>query len=125
MDFKEKWLPFDAVVPVDAETTQALVEQIHRLVRLVGDIRLDEALQEPVAWMMTNAIGKPYFRKNPQDKVFNPQPLYTSPRTQKPWVGLTPEDYDSMRPRVPYIVNDFSFAGVSAIVAAKLKEKNT
>jgi hypothetical protein len=43
---------------------------------------------------------------------------------QKPWVGLTPEDYDSMRPRVPYIVNDFSFADVAAIVEAKLKEKN-
>jgi hypothetical protein len=41
------------------------------------------------------------------------------------WVGLTPEDYDSMRPRVPYIVNDFSFADVAVIVEAKLKEKNT
>ena len=43
----------------------------------------------------------------------------------KPWVGLTPEDYDSMRPRVPYVVNDFSFADVAAIVEARLKEKNT
>ena len=41
-----------------------------------------------------------------------------------PWVGLTAEDYDSMRPRVPYVVNDFSFADVAAIVEAKLKEKN-
>ena len=40
------------------------------------------------------------------------------------WVGLTPEDYDSMRPRVPDIVNDFTFADVAAIVEAKLKEKN-
>jgi hypothetical protein len=40
------------------------------------------------------------------------------------WVGLTPEDYDSMRPRVPYIVNDFTFADVAAIVEAKLTEKN-
>jgi hypothetical protein len=31
---------------------------------------------------------------------------------------------NSMRPRVPYIVNDFSFADVAAIVEAKLKEKN-
>ena len=43
----------------------------------------------------------------------------------KPWVGLTAEDYDSMRSRVPYVVNDFSFADVAAIVEAKLKEKNT
>jgi len=46
------------------------------------------------------------------------------PETQKPWVGLTPEDYDSMRPRVPDIVNDFTFADVAAIVEEKLKEKN-
>ena len=44
--------------------------------------------------------------------------------SNKAWVGLTPEDYDSMRPRVPHIVNDFSFADVAAIVEAKLKEKN-
>lgn len=48
----------------------------------------------------------------------------TSP-PQRTWVGLTPEDYDAMRPRVPYIVNDFTFADVAAIVEAKLKEKNT
>jgi hypothetical protein len=46
------------------------------------------------------------------------------PETHKPWQGLTPEDYDSMRPRVPYTVNDFALADVAAIVEAKLKEKN-
>ena len=45
-------------------------------------------------------------------------------QSKREWVGLTPEDYDSMRPRVPHIVNDFSFADVAAIVEAKLKEKN-
>ncbi len=48
----------------------------------------------------------------------------TVEKAQREWVGLTPEDYGSMRPRVPYIVNDFSFADVAAIVEAKLKEKN-
>ncbi len=46
-------------------------------------------------------------------------------QVDKPWVGLTPEDYDSMRPRVPYTVNDFALADVAAIVEDKLKEKNT
>jgi len=50
--------------------------------------------------------------------------LVRSDYSNKPWVGLTPEDYDSMRPRVPYVVNDFSFADVAAIVEARLKEKN-
>ena len=94
MDFKEEWLLPGAVVTVDAETTQALVGQIHRLIRLVGSIKLEQSLQppadEPVAWMMTNAVGKPYFRKKPQDKVFNPQPVYTAPLACE-WVGLTVE----------------------------------
>jgi len=35
--------------------------------------------QEPVAWMHTTGTGHVYFRKKPQDKVFNPQPVYTAP----------------------------------------------
>jgi hypothetical protein len=46
------------------------------------------------------------------------------PETHKPWVGLTPEDYDSIRSRVPHIVNDFALADVVAIVESKLEEKN-
>lgn len=38
---------------------------------------------QPVAWMHTNATGYVYFRKNPQDKVFNPQPLYATPFQRK------------------------------------------
>ena len=44
-------------------------------------------LDEPVAWMHTTGTGHVYFRKKPQDKVFNPQPVYTSPKRE--WVGLT------------------------------------
>jgi len=54
--------------------------------------RLGQAENKPVAWMMTNALGKPYFRKKPQDKVFNPQPVYTSPQPQEPLVGLTSDE---------------------------------
>lgn len=32
--------------------------------------------KEPVAWMHTNGVGHVYFRKKPQDKVFNPRPVY-------------------------------------------------
>ena len=35
-----------------------------------------EKLSEPVAWMHTNGVGHVYFRKKPQDKVFNPRPVY-------------------------------------------------
>ena len=46
------------------------------------------AQQEPVAWMHTTGTGHVYFRKKPQDKVFNRQPVFTAP-PKKEWVGLT------------------------------------
>ena len=48
-------------------------------------------LDEPVAWMHTTGTGHVYFRKKPQDKVFNPQPVYTAP-PKKQWVGLTADE---------------------------------
>lgn len=42
MDFKEEWLFPGAVVSVDVETMQALVEEIHRLICLVGSIKLEQ-----------------------------------------------------------------------------------
>ncbi len=53
--------------------------------------RVDEKAkreQEPVAWMHTTGTGHRYFRKKPQDKVFNPQPVFTTP-PKREWVGLT------------------------------------
>jgi hypothetical protein len=38
--------------------------------------------------MHTTGTGHVYFRKKPQDKVFNPQPVYTVP-PRREWVGLT------------------------------------
>jgi hypothetical protein len=37
---KEEWLFPEAVVPVDAETTAALVAEIHRLIDVVGGMAL-------------------------------------------------------------------------------------
>jgi hypothetical protein len=39
-----------------------------------------------VAWMHTTGTGHVYFRKKPQDKVFNPQPVFTSP-PKREWVS--------------------------------------
>jgi hypothetical protein len=47
-----------------------------------------------------------YFRKKPQDKVFNPQPVYTAP-PKREWVGLTlneaEEFYDKYTDRAELI----------------------
>ena len=39
---KEEWLMSGAVVPVDAETTQALVEQIKKMISTIGDLMLNQ-----------------------------------------------------------------------------------
>ena len=76
--------------------------------------------QEPVAWMHTTGTGHVYFRKKPQDKVFNPQPVYTSP---KQWVGLTDEDIKPFCDANHIIFGAYTLDFVKAI-EAKLKEKN-
>ena len=44
MEMKEEWLMPGAVVPVDAETTAALVAEIKRLIGVVGDMALKESV---------------------------------------------------------------------------------
>ncbi len=57
---KEKWLFPGAVVPVDVETTAALVAEIHRLIDVVGGLALatPALVQEPVA-TVTSESGNP------------------------------------------------------------------
>ena len=42
MRFKEEWLMPGAVVPVDAETTRLLVEEIKRLIGVIGGMALKQ-----------------------------------------------------------------------------------
>lgn len=66
MEMKEEWLMPGAVVPVDAETTAALVAEIKRLIGVVGDMALNmQPAQKPVAqvwryyFIQSSAIGNP------------------------------------------------------------------
>jgi hypothetical protein len=52
---KEEWLFPGAIVPVDVETTSALVAEIKRLIDVVGGMAL--AQQEPVAWQQCPWTG--------------------------------------------------------------------
>ena len=85
--------------------------------------------QEPIAWMHTTGTGHVYFRKKPQDKVFNPQPVYTAP-PKREWVGLTADEIwecnkasgSAVEFHICYAhqnVEDFAES-----IEAKLKEKN-
>ena len=45
---KEEWLFHGAVVPIDVETTAALVAEIKRLIDVIGGMALAQPEQEPV-----------------------------------------------------------------------------
>ena len=87
---------------------------------------LSEPEQQPVAWMHTTATGEVYFRKKPQDKVFNPQPVYTTP-PQREWQVLTDEEIFEAENSVPdEVISDRDWCVYFArAIEAKLKEKNT
>ena len=78
---------------------------------------------EPVAWMHTSAAGNVYFRKKPQDAVFNPQPLYLDP-LRREWQGLTDDEmaaaWSQSKGDVLQRLKPFARA-----VEQALKEKNT
>ena len=89
---------------------------LERFATLVAEhVRLAQPM-EPVAWMHTTGTGHVYFRKKPQDKVFNPQPVFTAPPKAAEWVGLTDEERRQ-------ILLDDPIDWIAAI-EAKLKERN-
>ena len=97
---KEEWLFPGAVVPVDVETTAALVAEIKRLIDVVGGMALAKPEQEPVAWLMYKGTHKDSFWLDKGDAYnfeMTPEhrwePLYTTPPApQRTWVGLTDEE---------------------------------
>ena len=73
---KEEWLLPGAVVPVDPDTTKALVDEIKRLIGVVGGMALQARsapVQEPVAWFKHGPYedGEPLsvVFENPHDDV--------------------------------------------------------
>ena len=111
---KEEWLFRGALVPVDVETTAALVAEIKRLIDVVGGMALAQPEQEPVAWIHNFIEGGISIGKRPSDLNRHPDrwtALYreskpcptcealartvmldqTSHDTKRPWAGLTAE----------------------------------
>ena len=76
---KEEWLFPGAAVPVDMETTAALVAEIKRLIDVVGGMALAQPAQEPVAWLCTpdedGLFDLPLADKGCKDCF----PVYTTP----------------------------------------------
>jgi hypothetical protein len=121
---KEEWLMPGAVVPVDPDTTKALVDEIKRLIGIVGGMALQATapVQEPVAIVDEDGvIVVCNYKYKPGDKFYT-----TPPATQRQWVGLTVEEIheallsvDPETKRVPVGFARFAYA-----VEAKLRSKN-
>jgi hypothetical protein len=120
--FKPEWLQPGAAVPVDIPTLAAFAEELRRVNQENQALRQAlEPEQEPVAWMHTTGTGHVYFRKKPQDKVFNPQPVYTAP-PKREWVGLTDGEIDILSCEM--VKGYKSVNWLCKVLETKLKEKN-
>ena len=105
---KEEWLFPGAVVPVDVETTAALVAEIKRLIDVVGGLVLKQGPDYERGFV----DGMQRQMQSSVDKAVNRM-------AQRPWVSLTDEDLNYLC-HLAY-TGDEEFA---LTVQAKLKEKN-
>ena len=146
---KEEWLFPNAVVPVDVETTAALVAEIHRLIGVVGNMALAQPEQEPVAWEQFHGhMAGPFYQAPLQeqrscDKRTEQEPVCPECKAevlyecvacsrnnyppQRTWVGLEEEEIRNLWEEVTKpdrstmtLVTSFARA-----IEAKLKERNT
>ena len=107
---KEEWLMSGAMVPVDMETTAALVAEIKRLINVVGGL----VLQQGPDYERGFVDGMQKQMQSSVDKAVNAM-------TQRTWAGLTEEEMK----RTCYEVFSYDPYTVARAIEAKLKEKNT
>ena len=105
---KEEWLMSGAVVPVDVETTAALVAEIHRLIDVVGGLVLKQGPDYERGFV----DGMQKQSQSSVDKAVNAM-------AQRQWVGLTDDEIDDIYQGVGK--NDLMLVRE---VEAKLREKN-
>ena len=104
---KEKWLFPGAVVPVDVETTAALVAEIHRLIDVVGGLVLKQGPDYERGFV----DGMQKQSQSSVDKAVNAM-------SQRQWVGLTDEERQACT-QSPFTVENYR------AIEARLKELNT
>ena len=130
---REEWLMSGAVVPVDVETTAALVAEIKRLIDVVGGMVLAQVEQEPVAWMTINEYGEEddIHYENPEGHLLEGwtyKPLYTHAPTVQPkkeprqWVVLEAEDLAQIESDEFWQVGNHM--AIAMAVEAALRSKN-
>ena len=102
---KEEWLFPNAIIPVNVETTQALVVEIKRLIDVVGGMALECPNCE-------------YHRQRAQHWRAEAYKQAGHDIIERPWVGLTRDEILEAR---WHNKSSYKFARV---LEAKLKERN-
>ena len=129
---KEEWLFPNAIIPVDVETTAALVAEIKRLIDVVGGMALAQPEQEPVEfeeWHKANYMqslekyGEIY--KNNHVRCRHQGWLGAqSPPPQRTWVSLTDEEMMQIYIDLKSVAGFYSVEKYAQAIEAKLRSKN-
>ena len=109
MRLKEEWLMPGAIVPVNHDTTKALVDEIKRLIDVVGGLVLKQGPDYERGFI----DGMQKQMQSSVDKAVNAM-------SKREWVGLTDEETDHL-----FNMYERSSFGLVRAVETKLKEKNT
>jgi len=116
---KEEWLFPNAIIPVNVETTQALVVEIKRLIDVVGGMALECPNCE---WHKDRAARW-------RDEAYK-QAGYPLP--EREWVGLTDKEIEAIWKIAMFTdygvgaeLSNQPFVHYARAIEAKLKEKNT
>ena len=116
---KEEWIFPGAVVPVDVETTAALVVEIKRLIDVVGGMALMQPAQQEYERGFIDGMQEQM--KRSVDRAVNAM-------AQRTWVSLTDEEIArvvSLAGFAPDWVEAHIAIQIVRTLEAKLKEKNT
>ena len=111
---KEEWLFPGAMVPVDVETTAALVAEIKRLIDVVGGMALAQPKQEPVKLVEYNC---------PCGRVMKFESEHGVVAPQRTWIVLTDEELLDIYNQTDWNVNENW--NYERAIEAKLRSKNT
>ena len=137
---KEEWLFHGAVVPIDVETTAALVAEIKRLIDVIGGMALAQSKQEPVGKLQEPTAERSWFTiselnewadkklaENSNWVMPKDEPERDEPPPQRTWVGLTADEiWDEWLEQSKPERNTHNFVvAFTRAIEAKLKEKNT